>query len=328
MRVFAGVIVLPCILLFAPCGQAGAGRVTGEVSKAADGRITATFPLPVRSNSMMIVLSGEGEAVAGMAIADKCSGAGPYEVSGKISYIADASALAVGKKVYVNSANVTQGALRGEIRRSVDPPADPHSAPPAARPPDRDLRFYYYAAGQTVGYGAVGLGYERTVRISRSLGVEFDGGITGIGNVSAERADVVNTDQLIKSLNGRVRLDFSRGFGMYTGYRWSQGRGDENHWDDLTKRLEGKEFIAPSDYDSGTVLLQGLEYGVTVRPFNAFTLSAGYIPQYRVDYGTFGVRGEPAYTAELRFGGKSGAVRLRGIKSDNYWLADLGITIR
>ena len=324
MRVLAQVVVLPCVVLLAVCGQARAGRVVGEVTDIVGGRITATFPVAVKSNAMMIVLAGRGEAVAGMAIADKCTGSGPYEVSGKVSYIADASAIAVGKDVYVSSMNVVEVPRP----RYISPAARPPAAARPARSADRDLCLYYYAAGQTVGYGAVGLGYERTIMISRTLGVEFDGGITGVGNVSAESPDVINSDQLIKSLNGRARLDFSRGFGVYTGYRWNQGRGDESHWDEVTKRLEDKEFVAPSTYDSCMVLLQGLEYGVTVRPFNLMALSVGYIPKYRVDYGTFGVRSEPAYTAELRFGGKSGAVRIRGIKSDDYWLADLGITIR
>ena len=174
----------------------------------------------------------------------------------------------------------------------------------------------------------MGLGYERTVQLSSMLGVEFDAGITGLGNVNAQNPDVVDTDQLMKSLTGRVKLDFTRGFGCYPGYRWNQGRGDAVSWGNVTQGLDGKNFVAPSSEDPGTVMLQGLEYGLTLRPISKLGFSMGYIPKYRIDYGSFGVRSEPAYTAQIRFGGKSGAVRLRGIKSDDYWLADLGITIR
>ena len=325
MRTFTGLMVA---LLLGACVQAHAGRLMGEVTQVTGDRIAATFSLPVQFNSMMIVLSGEGESVAGMAISDKCTGRGPYEVSGRLSYVADAPELAVGKQVYVNTCTVAVGAARSTLTRLYRQSNTSIASSRGLRPSDNDLMFYYYAAAQTVGYGALGVGYERTVRLSRTLAVALDGGITALGNVSAQRADVVNADQLIKSLSGRVKLDFTRGFGIYTGYRWNEGRGDDQRWEDVLGEIGGKDFVAPSDREVGTVMMQGLEYGVTVRPMDKLAFSVGYIPLYRADYGSLGVRGEPAYTGELRFGGKSGAVRLRGIKSDDYWLADLGITIR
>ncbi len=325
MRSFASLVV---VLLLGACGQVYAGRVTGEVTEVANDRIAATFSLPIKSNSMMIVLSGEGESVAGMAISDRCSGSGPYEVGGRLSYVADAPALTVGKKVYVNSINVAKGAANTRSARLYRSSNAASTRSRGMRPWENDLTFYYYAAAQTVGYGALGVGYERTVRLSPTLAVAFDGGITAVGNVSAQRADVVSTDQLMKSLSGRVKLDFTRGFGIYAGYRWNEGRGDDNRWEDVVSGLGGKNFVAPSAREVGTVMLQGLEYGLTVRPISKLGFSIGYIPLYRADYGSLGVRSEPAYTGEVRFGGKSGAVRLRAIKSDGYWLADLGITIR
>ena len=54
------------------------------------------------------------------------------------------------------------------------------------------------------------------------------------------------------------------------------------------------------------------------------SFSLGYIPKFRADYGSLGVLHEPGFTGELRFGAGGGAFRLRGIKSESYWLADLG----
>jgi hypothetical protein len=269
---------------------------------------------------MMIVLSGEGESVAGMAVADKCYGTGPYNVYGKVSFVSDAANMAAGKRVYVNSANVTEVA------------SSPTSAAPLAgitqSPTDRDMGLYYYAAGQTVGYGALGVGLNKTLRVSKGIGVELDGAISAVGNVDSQDPGTVNTDQLIKNLTGRLKFDFSPRFGVYSGYRWNEGRGDDEHWDNLSNNLYDKDFIAASDQEWGTVLTQGFEYGLTIRPARKFSMSFGYIPEYRADYGGIGVLSEAAYTSEIRFGSGPGSVRLRGLTTEDYWQADLGITIR
>lgn len=308
-----------CILLICISSTAGwSERVYGKVTSVFGKTISATFPTPVSSNAVMVVLTGEGDSVAGTAVSRKCSGTGPCEVMGGILFVSDPLNLSAGKDVYVNSVDTLPAPSRIELANSDT----------AAKTPTHDLKLYYYAAGQTVGYGALGLGYERTVRVSRGLGVEFDGSIAAVGNVNGSSPDVVNTDQLIKSLNGRVRFDCSDFCGFYTAYRWNQGRGDDDHWNEVIKKLQGKDFIAPSSFNTEQVMLHGLEYGITLRPIGTMSLSLGYIPQYRADYGTIGVRTMPGYTGELRFGTHHGGVRIRGIKSDDYWQADLGVTIR
>ena len=307
-------LVLTCIL----CIAAWPAHVMGKVTSVLGRTITASFPTPVLPNAIMVVLAGEGEAVAGTAVSKKCSGAGPYDVTGGILFVSDSMNLTAGKEVYVNSIDTTPAPSR-------IPSPSSHTS---SSPPTHDLKLYYYAAGQTVGYGTLGLGYEKTLRVSRGLGVELDGGIAAVGNISGQNPNIVNTDQLIKSLNGRTRFDFSDFAGFYTAYRWSQGRGDDAHWSELAAKLSGRQFVAPSAFDKPTVMLQGLEYGMTFRPANKLALSFWFIPQYRADYGTIGVRSQPGYTGELRFGTNHGALRIRGIKSDNYWQADLGVTIR
>ncbi len=294
-------------------------RVYGKVTSVLGKAITASFPTPVSPNSIMVVLTGEGESVAGTAVSRRCTGAGPYEVSGGLLFVSDSLNLSAGKQIYVNSLDTLPAPSR------IDPPAVPHRS---LKTPDHDLKLYYYAAGQTVGYGTLGLGYERTVRVTRGVGLELDGGITAVGNVSGGSADVINTDQIIKSLNGRVRFDCSDFCGFYGAYRWSEARGDDDHWTEMIGKLQGKDFVAPSQFDSQQVMMQGLEYGITLRPMGTMSLSFGFIPQYRADYGGIGVRTAPGYTGELRFGTHHGALRLRGITSDDYWQADLGVTIR
>lgn len=306
-------IVFVMVVMTAP---AFASKTSGSVTDVSKNVITAEFPVPVKSRSMMIVMSGEGEAVAGMAVSETCEGGGPYQVRGKLSFVSDASSLQEGKKVYVNSANVTSA-----------PSGTAFLPSPGVVEGDRDLRFYYYAAGQTAGYGAVGLGYERNIKLIDGVALQVDGALSGTSSLSASDPGEIDTDQVIKSLNGRLKFDFDRSFGFYAGYRWNEGQADDEHWQDVVENIEGKNFAAPSDTDSGSVLLQGLEYGLTLRPAKKFSLSLGYIPKYRVDYGGFGVRNEPGYSAELRFGDRRG-IRLRGITSDDYWQADLGITIR
>ena len=312
-------LTIVCVLLICMLSVAGwSERVYGKVTSVFGKTISASFPTPVTSNAMMVILTGEGESVAGTAVSRKCSGTGPYEVTGGILFVSDSLRLTAGKEVYVNSIDTMPAPSR------IEPPRPQ----PSPRTPDRDLKLYYYAAGQAVGYGTLGLGYERTLRVSRGLGLEVDGGMTAVGNVSGGNANVVNTDQLIKSLNGRARFDFSDFCGFYTAYRWSEGRGDDAHWAEVLSKLQGKQFVAPSAFDKPQVVLQGLEYGMTLRPANKLAFSFGFIPQYRADYGTIGVRAQPGYAGELRLGTHHGALRLRGIKSDDYWQADLGVTIR
>ncbi len=270
-----------------------------------------------------MLLSGKGESIAGLAMSTECTGSKPpYQVKGSIYLTMDSTHIAAGKKVYVNSLNTTPAPS------SVDPKSVPTFAEGSGPGPKQDLGLYYYAGGQNTGYGAVGLGLERAVKLSRSISLDLDGGITGIGSVSDERSDIFNADQLIKSANGRVRFDLASGVGVYTGYRWNQGRGDDDHWQHLSGRLNGKSFVATSDQDAGTVQSQGVEYGLALKPARGVTLLTGYIPRYRTDFGGIGVLTEAAYTAELRFGLRNRMIRLRGLRSDDYWIADMGITLR
>ncbi len=318
MRILA-TLVLCCLMLTCLSVGGWATHVFGKVTAVQGKAVIASFPTPVEPNAIMVIRSGEGESVAGTAVSRRCSGSGPYEVTGTILFVSDSLNLTAGKEVYVNAIDTAPPPSR------IDPPV---AYRPSGNPPTHDLKLYYFAAGQTVGYGTLGLGYEKTLRVSRGVGLELDGGITAVGNVNGDNPRVVDTDQLIKTINGRVRFDFSDFAGFYTAYRWNEGRGDTDHWNDLTSRLAGKQFTSQSQFDDQTVLTQGLEYGMTFRPWNKLAISAGYIPEYRADYGTLGVRSTPAYTAELRFGTNHGALRIRGIKSDDLWQADLGVTIR
>lgn len=324
MRSIAGCMFVCLVFVCAlPCGAAD--RVVGQISEIDGDSIVATFACPVRANSMLVMLAGEGEAVSGMAVSGRCRnvGNGSYLVTGDIQFVSDASSLATGKRVYVNSMNTLAPPAAATA------PAMVSGSAPTGRPGDQDLKLYYFAAGQTTGYGALGLGYDRTVRVTKDISVEFDGAISGIGSVSDCSEDEVTCDQLIKSLSGKARFDFSPGFGLYSAYRWNEGRGDEDHWNDVAANLQGKTFIGASENgDPYTVSLRGIEYGISLRPARGFSLALGYIPSLRADYSSFGVRTEPGYAAELRFGTRNGAVRLRGLTSDDYWTADLGITIR
>ena len=321
MRRAVTLALLPVVLLLTSSPQAEAERVVGEVTRVMGREITADFPVPVYPRSMMMVLRGDGEAIAGTAVAQRCEGDfPPYRVVGELLFATDSVELVAGKKVYVNAINTAPAP--SSIKRSGV--AGGSHLPTAAN----SLGLYYFAAGQTAGYGALGLGYERGVRIVDGLRIEIDGGITGVGNLSARDPNVVNTDQLIKSANGRLRLDFGPRFGVYSAYRWSEARGDTSRWDTLTRRLRGEAFIAPSTLDAGTVRMQGIEYGLTLSPAPRLALCAGYVPVYRADYGSLGVRSEPAYTAEIRLGVGDRTLRLRGILTDGYWIGDLGIAIR
>lgn len=317
-----------CVLLLTVClsSVAWSARVAGKVT-AVDGKtVTAVFPTGIEPNALLVVLAGTGESVAGTAVVKTCSGTGPYETTAKLLFVSDAENFVAGRDCYVNSFDAIPPTTRMEVPVRVPVPA------PASQvlgyPPTHDLKLYYYAAGQTAGYGTVGLGYERTLRVNRGLALEIDAGVTALGNVNGEDPKVVDTDQMIMTANGRARFDFSDFIGFYTAYRWSKARGDEAHWGDVLGGLSGAPLVGPSQFSDETVMSQGLEYGVTVRPWNKFAISAGYIPAYRTDIGTIGVQSVPAYTGEVRFGTRIGALRIRGVKCDDLWQADLGVTIR
>lgn len=316
-----------CILLTLLFSAASlSARVTGKVT-AVDGKsVTAVFPVGIEPNAMMIVLSGAGESVAATSVVQTCSGTGPYEVTARLLFISDAENLVAGRDCYVNSLEAIPAPSR--IAIPLPTPASVPASQVLGYPPTHDLKLYYYAAGQTAGYGTVGLGYERTLRVNRGLALEVDGGFTAVGNVNGQNPKVVDTEQAIVTANGRARFDFSSFLGFYTAYRWSRARGDDEHWSDVLNRVSNGQIVAPSQFDDQVVMAQGLEYGITVRPFNKLAISAGFIPQYRTDIGTVGVQSAPAYTGELRIGTRIGALRVRGIKCDDLWQADLGITIR
>ncbi|MCE5198808.1 MAG: hypothetical protein ABFD54_05330 [Armatimonadota bacterium] len=325
MRRRSAILTTLFLLLITACLPVLAEQVTGELTSVSNDVITANFPVPIRSKAMMTIMAGSGESVAGLAIAQKCTGdKPPYQVTGALYFSTDAVAITAGKRVMVSSANASPAPSVIKIETAKSAQAQPSRIAKT----DQDLKFYYYAAGQTVGYGAFGLGYERTIKISRGVGIEADAAITTLGNVSTQDSSEIDTQQVIKNLTGKVKMDFGRGFGVYTGYRWNQGRGDDEKWSQLISDLDGQVFTSPSSSDTKTVLLKGLEYGLTLRPMSKMSLSVGYIPEYFTDYGSVGVLSQPAYTAELRLGGGSGSVRLRGISTEDYWLADLGITIR
>ncbi len=325
MRSLARLISYALLLALICCSVAWSARVTGKVSAVKGKTVTAVFPTGIEPNAMMIVLAGEGESVAGTAVVQTCAGTGPYEVTGRLLFVSDAENLVAGRDCYVNSLEAIPATSNLEV------PLCPPTVVPASRalgyPPTHDLKLYYYAAGQTAGYGTVGLGYERTLRVNRGLALELDAGITALGNVNGENPKVVDTEQVIWTANGRARFDFSDFAGFYAAYRFSKARGDDDHWGDVLDRLSGP-VVGPSQFDDRTVMSQGLEYGITLRPWDKLAISAGYIPQYRTDVGTVGVQTAPAYTGELRFGTRVGALRLRGIKCEDLWQADLGITIR
>jgi hypothetical protein len=263
--------------------------------------------------------------VAGVAVSQSCEGDGPYNVTGKLSFVSDSSAFAPGARVYVDALNAGIASASSNHLTSGLPASGPVKSGLNRL---RDMRLYYYGAAQNIGCGALGIGYEQSVGVSRSLSLAVDGGVAATGSIDTLNSGNVKVDQLIKSLNGQVRLDFVPWFGFYSCYRWSEGRGEDHCWKQVKSDLRGKPFAAPSNCDTGTVQMQGIEYGLTLRPLRWLALSAGYIPACRADYGSLGVRSQPGYTAELRVGGSGVAARARGAYSDGYWLGDLSITIR
>jgi hypothetical protein len=325
MRRTAGYLCMFAALTFL-AAPASAERVMGEIIRVSGDTIAAAFPVPILDRSMMLVLAGEGESIAGLAMSRQCSGdQPPYEVVGNLYLTMDAARISAGKRVYVNSLNTLPAPS------SASQPAPGLAAPSAVRGPDgpnQDLGLYYFASGQLASYGAIGLGYERMLRVSRSIAIELDGGITTVGNVNDSDGDVVSADQLIKSLNGRLRLDLAHWFGVYAGYRWNQGKANNQRWDEMIAGLDTINFVAQSDLEPGIVRTQGIEYGFALRPALDLALLAGYIPRYRAEFGSVGVLSEPAYTGELRLGFAHSMLRVRGLWSNDYWLADVGVTIR
>ena len=269
-------LVVACLVIVFGCPLQGWGSsVVGQVIDVPGATLTATFPVPIRPDSVMIVRTGDGEGVAGMAISEKCSGTGPYKVTAKVAMVTDADNFTAGKNICVDSANALAApSCRGNAASAITRPA-----PPAARPAppmklaqsagpadifDRDLNFYYYAAGQTVGYGAFGLGYDHSLRISQGMGLELDGAIAALGSVNGANPRSVNTDQRVSSASGRLKFDFSQSVGTYAAYRWSEAEGRSSEWNQLSQRLQGTQFIAASEGSAGTVLSQGIEYGFTI----------------------------------------------------------------
>jgi hypothetical protein len=151
MRHVAWFVILITLLL-GICCQAIAEDLMGEVVEIKDKILTARFPAPVEPNSMIIVMSGVGEGVAGAAISNICTGNdGPYIVRGKVSFVAKASAMIAGQKCYVNSLNAgvkpVKSAEVTPVKMSAQSSVDPASVPcPAAPALNQDLKLYYYAA--------------------------------------------------------------------------------------------------------------------------------------------------------------------------------------
>ncbi len=230
-------LVVACVVIVFGCSlQVWGSSVVGQVTDVPGPTLTATFPVPIRPDSVMIVCTGDGDGVAGMAISEKCSGTGPYKVTAKVAMVTDTDNFAAGKNIYVDSAN----ALAAPSSRNCPDSPKTKPAPPAARPAppmklaqsagpvdifDRDLNFYYYAAGQTVGYGAFGLGYDHSLRISQGMGLELDGAIAALGSVNGANPSSVNADQRVSNASGRLKFDFSQNVGTYAAYRWSDAQG-------------------------------------------------------------------------------------------------------
>ena len=313
--------LVSALLLSLLGGPVFATRVTGEVTRVENRDIAASFPVPVRTGSMMMVLAGDGDAIAGAAIVQRCEGSSPpYAVSAGLLFATDSVGLRAGSKAYVDSVN-TSPAPSSLIRR-------PSGVHPRTLPRAGDLGAYYYAASQTVGYGAFGLGCEQTLRFTPTMAVVADVGATGVGIMKDGKRNAISIEQYVTSANTRLQLDFVPEVALYSGLRWSLARGNSEQWKTISSRLGDETFSAPSSIKAGWVETRGIEYGATIRPAPDLALSAGYIPSLRVDYGSLGVRGQPAYTGEMRVAFWDLILRMRGVATDKYWMADLGITIR
>lgn len=316
MRFYARTASIMALLLVATSLSASAGKLYGKITKVTDHTITARFEAGVKATSMMIVMLEDKESVAGMAISERCDGAGPFDVTGTVEWITEPSAFKIGNLVYVDTS-----------RASTIPRAYVQ-AQQSALPFEHDLNFYYSAAWQNAGYGALGLGLERTIRLSPHLRLVADAAATARGDIGNDNGSAANSDNLIKNLGGKLKLDVFRDLGVYAGYRWTEGRSDSTRWQRISEDLSGKDLNGPTSVESGTVLLRGVEYGLNLFSSRRLSLSVGYFPEVRADYGGIGYRREPGTSAEVRLGTGHGAIRFRGIKSDGYWATDVGITIR
>jgi hypothetical protein len=316
------VSVMSAFVCLVACLPAWCGRVYGEVTSVTEFGMSASFPAMIRPGSAMLVMSGDGESVSGMAIAITCKGTGPYEVTGAISWINDQANFTCGKKIYVNSLNASAiPSKRTNTNKRYRKPKEPPKEVPL------DLGVYYYSTAQKVGYGALGLGIEKTLPLDTAVSLDVDGGITGLAGEGLDADTTIHTDSLMKSLNGRLKVKMGPGGGVYAGYRWSEGSGSTERWDRVAQDLIGKEFAGNSGNNTGTVEFQGAEYGISLNAAKNAIISVGYIPKFRTDFGGLGVITERAHTAELRFGNPKGGVRIRGIGGEDYWVVDLGVTI-
>ena len=94
---------------------------------------------------------------------------------GKVYYVANGPGISSAEQqIYIDALNAEGVNVIPDPKVKLKPAA----SKPNLNPASPDLKLYYYAAGQNVGYGALGLGYNRTVRLSRGLGIEVDGGMT------------------------------------------------------------------------------------------------------------------------------------------------------
>lgn len=308
------------IACMAACAPVWCGRLYGEVTQVAENSITASFPAAVRQGSAMIVMSGQGESVAGLAISQNCRGRGPYVVMGMIQWISAPNCFTCGKRVYVDSLNAS----------AIPTPKQPASVRQTIRTTESssgDLGLYYYASAQKVGAGALGVGFDKVLDGGCGSTLELDGAVTGIAGLGVNKGNSHQTDSLMEDLSARLNVRMAPGGGLYTRYRWSRGKGSDDQWQVVTNSLQGKTFAAPSGEDPGVVTFKGFEYGLSFNTSRKAVFSFGYIPELRTDFGGIGVIEEPARTAEIRYAGSKGGMRIRGLSGSDYWAVDLGITI-
>lgn len=314
-RVYLTIAV--ALLLCALCVPVSSARLEGQVTSVTEREITAMFPAAVNDGSPMVVLTGHGENIAGVAISECCEGEGPYQVKGHITWISDVMNLSAGKLVYVNS---------------IDARAIPSPKP---KTPDnteyyQPLGFYYYTTAQKIGYGALGLGLESFLDLGSGFILEADGGISGFNLTQASSDHVASNKQVFKSFAGKIRMNIEGENGLYAGYRYqqSQGSGDDNRWQQLADELDDQAFSGQSGIGSGKIKMSGIEYGLMFASGGDGVVSLGYIPSLETDYGGIGIRTTPGYTIELRSKGNKNGARLRGIACQDYWAIDLGISFR
>jgi len=311
------VAVIACLIA---CTSAWCGRLYGEVTRVTENSITCSFPAEVKQGSAMIVMSGEGESVSGMAISQGCRGRGPYEVTGAIQWISDQANFQSGKTVYVDSLNASAIPSRLVV-------SGPSANAAPGRPTSNDLGLYYFASAQKVGAGPLGLGVEKVLDGGCGSSLELDAGVTGMAGLGVNKDNSGETGSLIENLSARLNVKMAPGGGLYSRYRWSKAKGSDEQWQAISRGLQGKTFAGPSNEDAGVVTLRGIEYGLAFNMSQKATLSLGYIPELLTDFGGIGVLEEPARTAEIRYGDSRRAIRIRGLSWTEYWVVDLGITI-